>query len=88
MIVEQPTVFLPDFGEDATLAGVAVRGLFDAQPADALAGLVGYAPTFRYPSTTTPARGALLVVRGRNWSVRAAQNDYHGWITLELQEAA
>ena len=58
MITENLLAFLADFGEDAVLAGQAVRGIFDAPheslPGDGI-GMADNAPSFLMRSQDVPS---------------------------------
>ena len=67
-MVEDFTVFFntDEFAVDAVLDGVAVRGIFDQTPANALESASGNAPTFTLPEASHDAdpRGQVLAITG------------------------
>lgn len=81
-----------DFGEDGTLAGLPVRGIFDAPGGQQLGG-IGMAsepPQFTLPSAQVPADSyglALVLTRG-SYTVREHVPDGTGVSILLLSEAA
>lgn len=78
-----------DFAVPATLQGVAVNGIFDAEYREPLGGLVeGHAPIFQcaaaqIPSVTT---GQTLIVNGSSYTVRGVEPDGTGVTLLRLEE--
>lgn len=87
--VEDFTVFLADFGQDATLAGASVRVIFEAA-GTVLDGISAVQPAVKLPTAQVPAdyAGVLLVVGGASYTVAEHQPDGTGWSTLLLQRAA
>lgn len=89
---EDLTPYFADYGEDGTLAGVAVRGIFDAPAAQQLGG-VGMAaepPQFTLPTASVPADnyGLALVLDRGSYTVREHVPDGTGLSILLLTEAA
>jgi hypothetical protein len=86
---EDLSVFLADFGEDVTLNGSTVRGIFDDPRAvEPLGGgLVLGRATFRLPSASVPSSpvGKSLVRGSSTYTVRAALPDGTGMSLLELE---
>ena len=85
-------VFFSDFGVDATLAGVAVRGIFDNGHALGGVGLGGMAdtqPAFVLPSNsfTGDPVGQTLVVNTASYYVSAHEPDGTGMSRLILEVA-
>jgi hypothetical protein len=92
VFVEDFAPFFADHGVDATLAGVPVRGLFDAPFADAL-GAANALPTFMLPdAAAASAHGAPLVIAegpgAGTWRVRSVEPDGTGLTALALERAA
>ena len=87
--VEDLSVFLADFGQDATLAGASVRVIFDAA-GTVLGGMSALQPAVQLPTASVPAdyADAALVVGGSTYTVAEHQPDGTGWSTLLLQRAA
>lgn len=66
---DTPT-FYSDFGVDASLGGVYVRGFLDKAPREAFEGMVaGREITFRLPSSYLAQRGQALVVGSESYVV-------------------
>lgn len=85
-------VYFADFGEAATLAGVAVRGIFDRPHQVAGVGQYGMAstqPTFMMPTSQVTAGivGQSLVCLGITYVVAAHEPDGTGMSTLQLETA-
>ena len=90
--VEDFTAYFADFGEAATLAGVAVRGIFDRPHQLAAVGQYGMAstqPTFSLPTAqvTTSIVGQSLVCLGVTYVVAAHEPDGTGLSVLQLETA-
>ena len=87
--VEDLAPFFADFGEAATLAGVAVRVIFDG-PGGIVAGLSVESPVVQIASASVPAayKGAALVItsgRGAgSYKVRERSPDGTGLSLLAL----
>lgn len=85
--------YFADFGDDATLAGVAVRVIFDG-PGGQQGGLTIEAPQVQIASASVPAayKGATLVIstgRGAgSYKVREHLPDGTGMSLLSLTEVA
>lgn len=82
-----------EFAVSATVAGVAVRGIFDNAYELAHAGLAGMAgsvPSFTLATSAVPANpvGAALVVGGATYTVVDHQPDGTGVSLLLLERAA
>lgn len=77
------------FGEDATLNGEAVRGIFRAPYADPM-GLATTDPTFRLRTVAAglAVQDAVLVCTAGTFRVRVPQPDGTGWTTLTLERLA
>lgn len=93
MFTEDFTPYFADFGVDATLNGVAVRGLLDAPYAVGSVGSVGMAgtePAFTLPTASVPAGvvGMALVAGGKTYTVAAHEPDGTGVSRLVLEDAA
>jgi hypothetical protein len=90
LTLDIPTLML-DTGVDATLGGVAVRGLFDADPVTAFGEVAGSNPIFILASSSVPPdpRPLALIVTGDplnngTYSVVDWNDDGHGLTTLQL----
>ena len=92
MFVEDLARFFVDFGDDGTLAGQPVRGIYDApfivEPMGA-AGMLAAEPSFRLASSSVPGSvfGAALVIPQGSFTVREAHPDGTGLTTLVLSKA-
>ena len=80
------------FASDATLAGAAVRGIFDNGSALGSVGVVGMAstqPSFTLPTAALPSPvvGSALVVSGQAYAVVAHEPDGTGVSLLLLEKA-
>ncbi len=86
MFTEDLDAFFVDFGVDATLAGVAVRGIFDAAYADPM-GVESTAPVFSLPTAdaASAAHGQALIVSGTTYKVRGIEPDGTGITLLRLE---
>ena len=63
--------YFADFGEAATLAGVAVRGIVDVQSFEDLDSVAQRTDFLLQPTTAvSPAAGQSMVLRGTNYTVR------------------
>ncbi len=85
-------VFFADFGDDGTLAGQPVRGIYDAPFTVAAlggAGMLATEPTYRLASASVPANvfNAALVIPQGSFTVREAHPDGTGLTTLVLSKA-
>jgi len=87
--VENLAVFVSDFGDAGTLAGVPVRGIFDAPAGVDLGGITASEPQFQLPSAQVPAssRGQLLVIPQGSFTVRETLPDGTGMTLLLLTVA-
>ena len=78
-----------DFAVDATLAGVAVKGIFDEPYLEPLDNRVeGAAPSFTLKEAAAPsvAQGQTLVIGARTFKVRGVEPDGTGVVWLRLEE--
>lgn len=69
MFTEDLSQFFADFGVDATLAGVGVRGTFDSESVEVFGGdAQTIAPSFLLPTTSVASRlpGQALVIAAGN----------------------
>lgn len=77
------------FAVSATLAGVAVRGIFDNayQMDDLTGGVAGSAPSFTLRTSDVPSNviGASLVIGAVTWKVVETMPDGTGVTTLRLR---
>jgi len=77
-----------EFASDATLNGVAVRGIFDAKPVVSFDEVGGNNPVFTLPSADVPTdpRGLTLAITGgASFKVRDWDADGTGVTTLQLE---
>jgi hypothetical protein len=84
-----PTQML-DMGVDATLGGLPVRGLLDADPVLAFGALAGSNPIFTLATSDVPPDPRTLVLAvtgGDTFTVQDWNDDGHGLTTLQLQES-
>ena len=81
--------FLADFGDAGTLAGQAVRGIFDAAGSSQL-GITAAEPQFQLPSASVPAAifGATLTIPQGTYTVREAIPDGTGMTLLVLTKVS
>ena len=90
-MIEDFTVFLStaEFADDATLGGVAVRGIFDEAYAvqDMGGDIASSGPVFTLPSSAVPALvvGLPLVVKGAAFKVVEPMPDGTGMTVLRLR---
>lgn len=92
MFVEKFSNFLADFAVDATVAGQAVRGVFDngfALGDVGMAGLASTQPVLAVPTASVPASpvGSAVVVAATNYLVAAHEPDGTGMSRLLLERA-
>lgn len=92
MFVENFSAFLTDFGVNATVAGQAVRGIFDngfALGDVGMAGMAGTQPVLTVPTASVPASpvGSTAVVNAINYVVAAHEPDGTGMSRLLLERA-
>lgn len=92
MLVEDHSIFMADFGVNATLAGQAVRGIFDngfLLGDVGMAGMAGSAPVLTLPTASVPAVpvGAAAVINGVSYVVAAHEFDGTGMSRLLLERA-
>lgn len=89
--VEDLSPFFADFGDDATLAGVPVRVIFDEPGGDAV-GMGAEYPQVQIASSSVPsdyAGAALVIGTGRgagSWRVREHRPDGTGMSLLMLSQ--
>jgi hypothetical protein len=82
--------FMTDgFAVTATLAGVTVTGIFDAQYYEPLGEVQGRQPMFMLPtaSASSAAHGQSLVIGATTYTVRGVEPDGTGVTVLILEEA-
>jgi len=78
---------MTDFGTDATLGIVPVRGILDESPANEFGIVGGNAPRFTMKTADLPAdpRAVTLTDGARTFAVRDWVNDGTGVSTLQLE---
>lgn len=85
--VENLSPMFADFGVDATLNGVPVRGIFDDAYGEAFGGMVsGSGPMFRLASSSNAARGQSLIIGAVTYAVTGVEPDGTGLTTLRLDK--
>ena len=84
--VEDFTRYLVDFGQAATLDGVAVRGIFDEPAGNELGGIAATEPQFQVPTVQVPPApmGKTLLVSQGGFVVREHLPDGTGMSLLLL----
>lgn len=78
-----------DFAVAATLNGVAVNGIFDAEYSEPLGNLAeGRAPIFTCALSSIPSvtHGQTLVIGAASYTVRGVEPDGTGVVVLRLEE--
>lgn len=85
-MIENAAPFFADFGIEATLQGVVVRGIFDDAYGESFSGMVsGSGPMLRLPSSVAVARGNTVVIGTQSYTVRSIEPDGTGITTLRLE---
>ena len=81
--------YFADFGIDATVGGVSVRGIFDSAYAAAL-GLAGTRPMLLVASADVPtvAEGDAVTIGAAGYTVESVRPDGAGMVQLFLSEPA
>lgn len=80
--------FFDDFGVDATLNGVTVRGIFDDAYGESFGGLVaGSGPMFRLPTSVPVTDGQTLIHGSKQYTVVGIEPDGTGLTVLRLQKS-
>lgn len=76
------------FAVSATLAGVAVTGIFDAAYYEPLGEVQGRQPMFMLPTASAPSavHGQSLVIGATTYTVRGVEPDGTGVTVLRLEE--
>ena len=87
-ITSDIALMFKDFGANATVAGTAVTGIFDAAYADEFS-VAGAGPVLRIASASVPAvaQGNAVAVNSANYTVVSVEPDGTGVTLLRLQEA-
>lgn len=92
MFAEDLSVYFADFGVDGTLAGEAVRVIFDAPVEQQLGGvgMLSAQPQVQIATASVPTAvdGATLVIPAGTFAVREHLADGTGMSLLLLQRAA
>lgn len=85
--VEDHTLYLADFGQAATLDGVAVRVIFDNAYNDLFDGVSTRRPMVGLPTASASAatQASVLVTAGKTYRVTSVQPDGTGWSNLMLE---
>ena len=86
-LVEDYSVFMPDFGVDCTIDGETVRGIFDHASADAFGLVNGTKPILLLPSASlgSAAAGSAITVGGVSFTIAEVQPDGTGMSRLVLE---
>lgn len=69
-LAEDLTPFFADFGESVTVAGRAVRGIFNTASQVVLGDVISSAPTLEVPATVSASEGSAVAIRGAAYVVR------------------
>ena len=89
-LLEDLAPYFADFGDAATLDGVAVRGIFERPYAEQF-GMASAEPTFLVPAAAVAHQGSVLVIQegpgAGTWRVRVPQPDGTGLLLLPLERA-
>lgn len=86
--VEDTATFFSDFGVDATLNAVSVRGLLVEPYAEAFGGMIaGSQPVFQVASSVSVAEGNTLTIGSTSYTVSRVQSDGTGIVSLVLDKA-
>lgn len=90
MFAESRAAFFTDFAVTATVGGVALSGIFDAQYADAFGLIAGTVPALLIDDDDAPdvAAGDVVSVGGRGYLVAVVQPDGTGMSRLILEAAS
>lgn len=85
--VEDFTCYLADFGQDATLDGVAVRVIFENAYREVFDGMATRTPMASLPTSRTSAttQASVFITGGTTYRVTSVQPDGTGWTTLMLE---
>lgn len=70
MFDEDLAAFFADFGEDCTVQGAAVRGIFNASSQLVLEDVLITEPTLQVAATVAAAEGGTVVARGSSYRIR------------------
>lgn len=87
-VIEDFSVYLADFGQDATIDGTPTRVLLDAGYAEGLGGIASRQYAASLPSSVAVAQGSTLITGGSTYRVVSVQPDGTGWSNLILEVAA
>lgn len=69
-LAEDLTPFFADFGEEVTVAGIVVRGIFNTSTQGVFGDILTQGPTLEVPATVTAADGVAVSIRGVPYVVR------------------
>ena len=86
-LVEDFAAYLADFGQAATLDGVAVRVIFDNEYREVFSGVATRSPMVGLPASdcVNVDQTSVLVLAGVDYRVTSVQPDGTGWATLMLE---
>lgn len=84
---EDFSVYLADFGQDATIDGTPTRVLFDSAYAEGFGAIATRQYKAGLPSAVAAAQGSTLVTGGNSYRVVSVQPDGTGWTDLMLEVA-
>jgi len=79
--------YFTDYGVDATVGGVACRGIFDEAYAETFGFVGGSSPALLLPSSVAAAEGTAVVIGARNFTVTSVEPDGTGFQRLRLEAA-
>lgn len=87
MLVEPSAAFLTDFGSDARIGGIVVRGIFDSTYQDPFGIVAGARCVLLCPDNRLPeiAVGTSVVVESISYSIAEIRPDMPGWTQLVLK---
>ena len=86
-LVEDFTCYTADFGQAATLDGVAVRVIFDNAYRELFGGVATRSPMAGLPTAAaeTATQASVFSTGGSTYRVTSVQPDGTGWTTLTLE---
>lgn len=79
--------YFTDFGIDATVGGVACKGIFDEAYAETFGIVGGVAPSLLLPTTVAATECTAVVIGARNFTVTGTEPDGTGFHRLRLESA-
>ena len=85
---EDFSVYLADFGQDATIDGTPTRVLFESAYAEGFGAIAARQYKAGLPSAVAAVQGSALVTAGKTYRVVSVQPDGTGWTELILEVVA